>query len=132
MTAWIDWVNALDLNTLYLLLGVVAFVESIFPPAPADLVVAFGGAPQGGGAPSAASVSGGAPGGASGGVSGTQPANQPAQAKNVKIPEYFDELIRNPNFDAAKRVISVSAGYRPNAAGVTLNRRRPKPKSSIV
>ena len=43
MTAWIDWVNALDLNTLYLLLGVVAFVESIFPPAPADLVVAFGG-----------------------------------------------------------------------------------------
>jgi membrane protein DedA with SNARE-associated domain len=38
----LDWVNALDLNTLYLLLGVVAFIESIFPPAPADVVVAFG------------------------------------------------------------------------------------------
>ncbi len=42
MTAVLDWVNALDLNTLYVLLGVVAFIESIFPPAPADVVVAFG------------------------------------------------------------------------------------------
>ncbi len=42
MTALLDWVNALDLNTLYVLLGVVAFIESIFPPAPADVVVAFG------------------------------------------------------------------------------------------
>jgi membrane protein DedA with SNARE-associated domain len=38
----LDWVNALDVNTLYVLLGVVAFIESIFPPAPADVVVAFG------------------------------------------------------------------------------------------
>ncbi|MBA4072560.1 MAG: hypothetical protein C0497_12100 [Gemmatimonas sp.] len=42
MTALLDWVNSLDLGTLYVLLGVVAFVESIFPPAPADVVVAFG------------------------------------------------------------------------------------------
>ncbi|HEY3286662.1 MAG TPA: DedA family protein [Gemmatimonadaceae bacterium] len=42
MTALLDWVNALDVNTLYVLLGVVAFIESIFPPAPADVVVAFG------------------------------------------------------------------------------------------
>ncbi|MBI5600337.1 MAG: DedA family protein [Gemmatimonadetes bacterium] len=42
MTAVLDWVNALDIGTLYFLLGVVAFVESIFPPAPADIVVAFG------------------------------------------------------------------------------------------
>ncbi len=42
MTVLLDWVNALDVGTLYLLLGVVAFVESIFPPAPADIVVAFG------------------------------------------------------------------------------------------
>jgi len=38
----LDWVNSLDIGTLYVLLGVVAFVESIFPPAPADIVVAFG------------------------------------------------------------------------------------------
>ncbi|MBW7934508.1 MAG: DedA family protein [Gemmatimonadaceae bacterium] len=42
MTPLLDWVNALDVNTLYALLGVVAFIESIFPPAPADVVVAFG------------------------------------------------------------------------------------------
>jgi len=42
VTVLLDWVNALDVGTLYLLLGVVAFVESIFPPAPADIVVAFG------------------------------------------------------------------------------------------
>lgn len=42
MTVLLDWVNSLDIGTLYLLLGVVAFVESIFPPAPADIVVAFG------------------------------------------------------------------------------------------
>ncbi|MDP1889675.1 MAG: DedA family protein [Gemmatimonadaceae bacterium] len=43
MTVLVDWVNSLDIGTLYVLLGVVAFVESIFPPAPADVVVAFGG-----------------------------------------------------------------------------------------
>ena len=42
MTVLVDWVNSLDIGTLYVLLGVVAFVESIFPPAPADVVVAFG------------------------------------------------------------------------------------------
>lgn len=42
MTVLLDWVNSLDIGTLYILLGAVAFVESIFPPAPADVVVAFG------------------------------------------------------------------------------------------
>lgn len=42
MSVLLDWVNALDVNTLYALLLVVAFIESIFPPAPADVVVAFG------------------------------------------------------------------------------------------
>jgi membrane protein DedA with SNARE-associated domain len=42
VTPLLDWVNALDVNTLYGLLLVVAFIESIFPPAPADVVVAFG------------------------------------------------------------------------------------------
>jgi membrane protein DedA with SNARE-associated domain len=43
MSAVMDWVASIDLTTLYVLLGVAAFVESIFPPAPADVVVAFGG-----------------------------------------------------------------------------------------
>lgn len=42
MTAVLDWLNALDLGTLYVLFGVMAFVESIFPPAPADVIVAGG------------------------------------------------------------------------------------------
>jgi membrane protein DedA with SNARE-associated domain len=36
-----DWVTGIDLSTLYALLAVASFVESIFPPAPADVVVAF-------------------------------------------------------------------------------------------
>ena len=36
-----DWVAALDMSTLYVLLALVAFLESIFPPAPADVVVAL-------------------------------------------------------------------------------------------
>jgi TolA-binding protein len=56
----------------------------------------------------------------SGGLSGSQPASQSYAAKNVKIPDYFDELIRNPNFDAAKKVISVSADFRPNSGSVTV------------
>lgn len=36
------WVDGTPLVTLYLLLGIVAFVEGIFPPVPADVVVAFG------------------------------------------------------------------------------------------
>lgn len=42
MIALMDWVNGIDLTTLYALLALVAFIESIFPPAPADVVVAFG------------------------------------------------------------------------------------------
>lgn len=42
MTAILEWVSSLDLGTLYALLGLVAFIESVFPPAPADIVVAFG------------------------------------------------------------------------------------------
>jgi len=46
LSHWLDvvqtWVNALPLGALYALLGLVAFIEGIFPPVPADLVVAFG------------------------------------------------------------------------------------------
>ncbi|MHB1312212.1 MAG: DedA family protein [Gemmatimonadaceae bacterium] len=42
MNALMDWVAGLDLTTLYALLALVSFIESIFPPAPADVVVAFG------------------------------------------------------------------------------------------
>ena len=46
MSHWLDviqtWVDALPLGGLYLLLGLVAFIEGIFPPVPADLVVALG------------------------------------------------------------------------------------------
>jgi len=42
VTALLDWVAGIDLTTLYALLALVAFIESIFPPAPADVVVAFG------------------------------------------------------------------------------------------
>lgn len=42
MTALAEWVGRLDLGTLYGLLALVAFIESIFPPAPADVVVALG------------------------------------------------------------------------------------------
>lgn len=42
MTALLDWINSLNIGTLYVLLAAVSFVESIFPPAPADVVVAFG------------------------------------------------------------------------------------------
>jgi membrane protein DedA with SNARE-associated domain len=41
MNAVMDWVAGIDLTTLYALLALVAFIESIFPPAPADVVVAF-------------------------------------------------------------------------------------------
>jgi membrane protein DedA with SNARE-associated domain len=37
-----EWVAGVDITTLYALLALVAFIESIFPPAPADVVVAFG------------------------------------------------------------------------------------------
>jgi membrane protein DedA with SNARE-associated domain len=37
-----DWLTSLPLATLYLSLGVVAAAENIFPPVPADTVVALG------------------------------------------------------------------------------------------
>jgi membrane protein DedA with SNARE-associated domain len=42
VSAFMDWVAGIDLPTLYALLALASFIESIFPPAPADLVVAFG------------------------------------------------------------------------------------------
>lgn len=36
------WVQGLPLPALYLLLAVTAVIESLFPPAPADVIVAFG------------------------------------------------------------------------------------------
>ncbi len=42
MNTLMDWVAALDLSALYALLALTAFIESIFPPAPADVVVALG------------------------------------------------------------------------------------------
>ena len=36
------WLNSLPLGALYALLGVTAFIEGIFPPVPADIVVALG------------------------------------------------------------------------------------------
>ncbi|MCX5761865.1 MAG: DedA family protein [Gemmatimonadetes bacterium] len=42
MNELLAWVSGIDLTTLYALLALVAFIESIFPPAPADVVVAFG------------------------------------------------------------------------------------------
>jgi membrane protein DedA with SNARE-associated domain len=37
-----NWINGLNLSTLYWMLGIVAFIEGIFPPLPADVVVALG------------------------------------------------------------------------------------------
>jgi membrane protein DedA with SNARE-associated domain len=42
VSALMEWVAGIDLPTLYALLALVSFIESIFPPAPADVVVAFG------------------------------------------------------------------------------------------
>lgn len=42
MKPLLDWVAGVDLGTLYAVLALVSFIESIFPPAPADVVVAFG------------------------------------------------------------------------------------------
>ena len=38
----LGWVGSLPPNALYAMLGVAAAVENLFPPAPADTVVAFG------------------------------------------------------------------------------------------
>jgi membrane protein DedA with SNARE-associated domain len=37
-----NWVATIPIGALYALLGVAAFIEGIFPPVPADLVVALG------------------------------------------------------------------------------------------
>lgn len=42
MNSLLEWAAGIDVGTFYVVLGVVAFIESIFPPAPADIVVAFG------------------------------------------------------------------------------------------
>jgi membrane protein DedA with SNARE-associated domain len=46
MNAFLDtlqgWVATLPIGGLYALLGVIAFIEGIFPPVPADVVVALG------------------------------------------------------------------------------------------
>lgn len=40
--AVIDWLSGLPIGALYLAIGVISAVENIFPPFPADAVVAFG------------------------------------------------------------------------------------------
>ena len=42
MQSILDWLVALPLGALYLALGLVAAIENIFPPVPADTVVALG------------------------------------------------------------------------------------------
>jgi membrane protein DedA with SNARE-associated domain len=38
----IHWLSALPIGTLYISIGVISAIENIFPPFPADVVVAFG------------------------------------------------------------------------------------------
>lgn len=40
--AIIDWLSSLPIGTLYLAIGIISAIENIFPPFPADVVVAFG------------------------------------------------------------------------------------------
>lgn len=42
LTGLLDWLGALPPNLLYAALGLLAFVENIFPPIPADVIAAFG------------------------------------------------------------------------------------------
>lgn len=42
MEAALQWLNSLPTGALYLALGVVAGIENIFPPIPADTIVAIG------------------------------------------------------------------------------------------
>ena len=42
LTPFLDWVGALPLSALYLILAAIAAAENVFPPLPADTVVAFG------------------------------------------------------------------------------------------
>jgi len=38
----ISWLNELPIGTLYIAIGVISAIENVFPPFPADVVVAFG------------------------------------------------------------------------------------------
>lgn len=40
--AILDWLSSLSIGTLYAAIGAISAVENIFPPFPADVVVAFG------------------------------------------------------------------------------------------
>lgn len=40
--AIINWLSSLPLGTLYLAIGSISAIENVFPPFPADVVVAFG------------------------------------------------------------------------------------------
>ena len=40
--AIITWLSALPIGTLYLAIGAISAIENVFPPFPADVVVAFG------------------------------------------------------------------------------------------
>jgi membrane protein DedA with SNARE-associated domain len=53
MLAWLDWLAALPAPLLYAAIAVAAFAENVFPPLPADTVVALGAfaAARGEGAP---------------------------------------------------------------------------------
>ena len=42
MDSFITWLTAVPIGTLYVALGVVAAIENVFPPVPADTVVALG------------------------------------------------------------------------------------------
>src|SRR5690625_5192740 len=39
----VRWIESLDSFSIYLIFGVIAYVENILPPIPGDLLVAFGG-----------------------------------------------------------------------------------------
>jgi len=42
LVSFLDWLGGLRPGLLYAALGVLAFVENIFPPIPADVIAAFG------------------------------------------------------------------------------------------
>lgn len=42
MNGFLDWLSALPTEALYVSLGLIAALENLFPPVPADSVVAFG------------------------------------------------------------------------------------------
>lgn len=42
MSEWLAWLQQLPPSALYSVLGALAFTENVFPPAPADTIIAFG------------------------------------------------------------------------------------------